>query len=103
MMQTPLRTDNKTHSDIAGIRFHREPTFPVGAAVDVDEEDAQRDHQLHDGAQSSPVLGLSDLRRVGRCRQHESSASEAREEPAENEGDGGGGQAKEDPARDEWK
>ena len=88
MMQTPLRTDNKRHSDIAGIRFHREPTFPVGAAVDVDEEDAQRDHQLHDGAQSSPVLGLSDLRRVGRSRQDESSASETCEEPGKE----GGGQ-----------
>ena len=57
------------------------PTFPVGVAVHVDEEDAQGDHQLHHGAQSSPVFRLSDLRRVSRGRQHESSASETREEP----------------------
>ena len=49
-------------------------TFPIGAAVDVDEEDAEGDHELHDGAQSSPVLGLSDLRRVGWSRQDKSSA-----------------------------
>ena len=82
MMQTPLKTDKKKHSIIvmSGIKLDN-PTFPVGAAVDVDEEDAQGDHELHDGAQSSPVLGLSDLRRVSRSCQHESSASETCEEP----------------------
>ena len=56
-------------------------TFPIGAAVDVDEEDAEGDHELHDGAQSSPVLGLSDLRRVGWSCQDESSTSKTCEEP----------------------
>ena len=91
-MQTPLKTDKKKHSDIvrSGIKLHNDPTFPVGAAVHVDEEDAQGDHQLHDCAQSSPVLGLSDLRRVSRGRQHESSTSETCEEPGRE----GGGRVK---------
>ena len=78
-------------------------TSPVRVTVEVDEENPQAAHETHHGAQSSPVLGLSDLRRVSWGRQHESSAGEAREEPAEDKGDGGGGQAEEDPARDEWK
>ena len=63
------------------IKLDSQQTFPVGAAVDVDEEDPQGDHQLHDGAQGSPVLGLGDLRGVSRSRQNESSSSETCEEP----------------------
>ena len=67
-------------------------TSPVCVAVEVDEENAQPAHETHHGAESSPVLGLRDLRRVGRCRQHEGSPCESREEAADDEGDGGGGQ-----------
>ena len=79
------------------------PTFPVGVAVHVDEEDAQGDHQLHHGAQSSPVFRLTDLGRVSRGRQYEGSPGEARQEPADDEGEGRGGETEEDPARDEGK
>ena len=78
-------------------------TSPVRFTVEVDEENAQAAHETHHGAQSSPVLGLRDLRRVGRGRQHEGSTCEAREEPAEDEGEGGGGEAEQDPAGDERK
>ena len=78
-------------------------TSPVRLTVEVDEENAQAAHETHHGAQSSPVLGLRDLRRVGRGRQHEGSTCEAREEPAEDEGEGGGGEAEQDPAGDERK
>ena len=71
---------------MAGIKLHSDQTFPVGAAVHVDEEDPQGDHQLHDGAQGSPVLGLSDLRGVSRSRQNESSTSETCEEPGREGG-----------------
>ena len=78
-------------------------TSPVRVTVEVDEENSQAAHETHHGAQSSPVLGLRDLRRVGRGRQHEGSTCEAREEPAEDEGEGGGGEAEQDPAGDERK
>ena len=78
-------------------------TSPVRVTVEVDEENPQAAHETHHGAQSSPVLGLCDLRRVSRGSQHESTAGKAREEPAKDEGDGGGGHAEEDPPRDEWK
>ena len=87
MMQTPLRTEKKQHCDIGRIKLHSDQTFPVGAAVHVDEEDPQGDHQLHDGAQGSPVLGLSDLRGVSRSRQNESSASKTCEEPGREGGE----------------
>ena len=79
------------------------PTSPVCVAVEVDEENAQPAHEAHDGAQGSPVLRLTDLRRVSRGRQHEGPAGEARKEPADDEGEGRGGETEEDPARDEGK
>ena len=106
-MQTPLSTKHDQIRDqwrlvlrLVGILVL---TSPVCVAVEVDEENPQAAHETHHGAQSSPVLGLSDLRRVSRGRQDESSASEACEEPAEDEGEGGGGEAEQDPAGDERK
>ena len=78
-------------------------TSPVCVAVEVDEENAQPAHETHHGAESSPVFRLTDLGRVSRGRQYEGSPGEARQEPADDEGEGRGGETEEDPARDEGK
>ena len=78
-------------------------TSPVCVTVEVDEENSQAAHETHHGAESSPVLGLTDLRGVCRCSQDEGPPGKAREEAADDEGNRGGGQTEQDPARDEWK
>ena len=76
-------------------------TSPVRVTVEVNEENAEAALETHHGAQSSPVLCLTDLSRVSRGRQHEGPAGEARKEPADDEGEGGAGEVEQDPARDE--
>ena len=100
-IQMPVRTNNRIrcHQNNSQLVFR---TSPVSAAVDIYEEDAKTDHELHECPQRPPVLGLGYLRGVGRGREHKHPATEASDEPSDEEHGGVFlGEGEKNPAADE--